>query len=87
MFFHLIITNDCNLCCSYCRARMFEEGDPAGGSLGTIDETIAETIEYPLEELYRFLAKDPNCVLTFIGGEPLLRADLIKEIMDHAQVR
>lgn len=87
MFFHLIVTDDCNLCCSYCRAKMFQEEDPAGGSPGTIDEMIAETIEYPLEELYRFLAKDPDCVLTFIGGEPLLRIDLVKEIMDHAPVR
>ncbi|MDE2519484.1 MAG: TIGR04084 family radical SAM/SPASM domain-containing protein [Methanocorpusculum sp.] len=87
MFFHLIVTDDCNLCCSYCRAKMFEEEDPAGRTPGTIDETISETITYPLEELYRFLAKDPDCVLTFIGGEPLLRADLVMEIMDHAPVR
>ena len=87
MFFHLIVTDDCNLCCSYCRAKMFVEEDPAGGSHGTIDETIAEMIEYPLEDLYRFLAQDPDCVLTFIGGEPLLRSDLVMEIMDHAPVR
>ncbi|MDV0442932.1 hypothetical protein McpCs1_02950 [Methanocorpusculaceae archaeon Cs1] len=86
MFFHLIVTDDCNLCCSYCRAKMFEEEDPAGGTPGTIDETIAETLDYPLEDLYRFLAKDPDCVLTFIGGEPLLRADIVTEIMDHAPV-
>lgn len=87
MFFHLIVTDDCNLCCSYCRAKMFAEEDPAGGSPGTIDETIAETIKYPLEELYQFLAKDPDCVLTFIGGEPLLRADLVMDIMDHAPIQ
>jgi len=87
MFFHLIVTDDCNLCCSYCRAKMFEEEDPVGGTPGKIDETIAETIEYPLEELYGFLAKDLDCVLTFIGGEPLLRSDLVMEIMDHAPVR
>ena len=66
---------------------MFEEEDPAGGTPGTIDETIAETIEYPLEDLYQFLAKDPDCVLTFLGGEPLLRSVLVMEIMDHAPVR
>ena len=32
---------------------MFEEEDPAGGTPGTIDETIAETIEYPLADLYQ----------------------------------
>jgi putative peptide-modifying radical SAM enzyme len=66
---------------------MFEDEEPAGGTPGTIDETITETIEYPLEELYQFLAKDPDCVLTFIGGEPMLRSDLIIEIMDHAPTR
>ncbi|HJK01088.1 MAG TPA: TIGR04084 family radical SAM/SPASM domain-containing protein [Methanocorpusculum sp.] len=86
MFFHLIVTDDCNLCCSYCRAKMFEEEEQEGGTHGTIDETITETITYPLEELYKFLAKDTNCVLTFIGGEPLLCPDLIIEIMDHAPV-
>jgi putative peptide-modifying radical SAM enzyme len=66
---------------------MFEEEETADGTPGTIDETIAETIEYPLEELYQFLAKDPDCVLTFIGGEPLLESDLVMEIMDQAPIQ
>lgn len=87
MFFHLIVTDDCNLCCSYCRAKMFDEEDPAGGVPGAIDDTIQETIGYPLTELYDFLAQDQDAVLTFIGGEPLMRIDLITEIMDNAPVR
>ncbi len=87
MFFHLIVTDDCNLCCSYCRGKMFEEEDPAGHSPGTIDETISEDMSYPLSDLYAFLAKDPDAVLTFIGGEPLIRSDLVMEIMDHAPVK
>lgn len=87
MFFHLIVTDDCNLCCSYCRAKMFEEEDPAGHSPGTIDETICEDLNFPLTDLYAFLKKDKDAVLTFIGGEPLLRTDKIMEIMDHAPVK
>ncbi len=87
MFFHLIVTDDCNLCCSYCRGKMFEEEDPAGNSPGTIDETICENLSFPLADLYAFLAKDPNTVLTFIGGEPLIRSDLVMEIMDHTPVK
>ena len=37
-----------------------------------------------LSSLNRFLAADPDPVLTFIGGEPLLRCDLICQIMDEA---
>ena len=87
MFFHLIVTDDCNLCCSYCRGKMFEEEDPAGHSPGTIDETICENLAFPLTELYAFLARDQHAVLTFIGGEPLIRSDLVMEIMDDAPVK
>jgi putative peptide-modifying radical SAM enzyme len=66
---------------------MFEEEDPAGHSPGTIDETICENLAFPLTELYAFLARDQNAVLTFIGGEPLVRSDLVMEIMDDAPVK
>jgi len=66
---------------------MFEEEDLCGNSPGTIDETICEDLAYPLRDLYAFLSKDPHAVLTFIGGEPLIRSDLVMEIMDHAPVK
>lgn len=25
MYFHIILTDDCNLCCRYCRAKAFED--------------------------------------------------------------
>jgi Predicted Fe-S oxidoreductase len=87
MFFHLIVTDDCNLCCSYCRAKMFDEEDEPGGSPGTIDETITENFSSSKEELYDFLAKDKNAVLTFIGGEPLMCPEFVKDVMDHAPVK
>ncbi|HJJ28313.1 MAG TPA: TIGR04084 family radical SAM/SPASM domain-containing protein [Methanocorpusculum sp.] len=87
MFFHLIVTDDCNLCCSYCRAKMFDEEDEPGGSPGTIDETITENFSSSKKELYAFLARDPNAVLTFIGGEPLMCPEFVKEVMNNAPVK
>ena len=40
-----------------------------------------------LNVLYDFLKKDPSPTLTFYGGEPLLRADLIERIVREAPVQ
>ena len=66
---------------------MFDEEDEPGGCPGAIDDTITESFSAKLDSLYTFLAKDPNPVLTFIGGEPLLKPELVMEIMDHAPVQ
>ncbi|HJJ61448.1 MAG TPA: 4Fe-4S cluster-binding domain-containing protein, partial [Methanocorpusculum sp.] len=87
MFYHLMVTDDCNLCCSYCRAKMFDEEDEPMGSPGTIDETITENFSCGKAELYTFLAKDEDAVLTFIGGEPLLNIPFVRQVMDEAPVK
>jgi uncharacterized protein len=84
MYFHLILTDDCNLCCSYCRAKAFEEDEepiPIENESVDVDLDLSPDLNYDLELLYRFLAKDPAPTLTFYGGEPLLQHDLIKTIM------
>lgn len=90
MYFHLILTDDCNLCCSYCRAKAFEEldemGDPSAPEI-RIDADLPSELDYDLDLLYHFLKKDPGATLTFYGGEPLLRADLIDRIVREAPVR
>ena len=88
MYFHLIITDDCNLCCSYCRAKAFldlEESECAREV--KIDEHIPVDLDFDLEILYAFLRKDPAPTLTFYGGEPLLRNDLIERIVKEAPVQ
>ncbi|QYZ78879.1 TIGR04084 family radical SAM/SPASM domain-containing protein [Methanofollis formosanus] len=85
MYYHLILTDACNLCCSYCRAKDFEESDPFGEGV-TFDEDVPPELSFDLNHLYRFLAEDPEAVLTFYGGEPLMRLDLVREVMDHAPV-
>ena len=56
------------------------------------DEDFGETSEwtmiypekanYDLDMLKEFCRKDPDCVLTFYGGEPLLEMDKLRQIMD-----
>jgi uncharacterized protein len=88
LYFHLILTDECNLCCTYCRAKAFEEpaekDDPS--SQVEIDPTLPSDLDVNLDLLYDFLKKDPESTLTFYGGEPLMRADLIKTIVKDAPV-
>src|SRR4030043_36400 len=44
-------------------------------------------LNFSLDLLYSFLQKDPAPKLTFYGGEPLLRADLIDRIVREAPVK
>ena len=89
VFFHLILTDDCNLCCRYCRGKAFLPGvSDAPGEMGIgIDTELPADFSIEPEVLYRFLASDPDAVLTFYGGEPLLKPDLIHRILNEAPVR
>jgi len=89
LYFHLILTDDCNLCCSYCRARAFENTD-GGRDLSVpveIDPLLPPELDISLDLLYDFFQQDPAPTLTFYGGEPLLRADLIEKIVREAPVQ
>ncbi|KAF5060954.1 Radical SAM superfamily protein [anaerobic digester metagenome] len=80
MFWHLILTDECNLCCSYCRAKAFEPcSEPA--QQFAYDPDLPVDLAVVPDELATFLARDPDPTLTFYGGEPLLRADLVNDVM------
>jgi len=72
MQYFIILTKECNLLCTYC----------GGGS-----DTPPREIQYSLAELRSFLSGDSNPVVEFYGGEPLLRIDTMKKIMDTVPAR
>ena len=53
-------------------------------ALCVIDTSLPADLAFDLDHLYSFLSRDPHPVLTFYGGEPLMRADLVTEILRDA---
>ncbi|NYT08273.1 MAG: TIGR04084 family radical SAM/SPASM domain-containing protein [Methanomicrobiales archaeon] len=86
MFYHLILTDECNLCCTYCRGKAFE-ALASGETDVAIDESLPPDFSCDSGDLCRFLEKDVDPCITFYGGEPLMRMDLVRTIMDTAPVR
>jgi putative peptide-modifying radical SAM enzyme len=76
-----MLTTECNLECRYCFGEAIEDFDEDFG-IEDIDYSLPKIIDYDYQILKKFCSKDPYCVLTFYGGEPLLRLRDIKEIMD-----
>ncbi|PKL62485.1 MAG: putative peptide-modifying radical SAM/SPASM domain-containing protein [Methanomicrobiales archaeon HGW-Methanomicrobiales-2] len=85
MYYHLILTDNCNLCCTYCRGKAFTVDPPELPAI-VIDEDLPVDLDIDLKDLYRFLARDPDAVLTFYGGGTLLATDLVREIVRDAPV-
>jgi putative peptide-modifying radical SAM enzyme len=79
--FYVTLTNSCNLKCRYCYGKSCEDfgGDFRGLA---VDYSVPNSIAYDVEDLQRFLHRDRDTVLVFYGGEPLLRMDKLREIMD-----
>ena len=72
----------------YCRAKAFEDLEESGSERALIiDEDLPPELDFDLNLLYEFLKKDPAATLTFYGGEPLLRADLIERIVRESPVQ
>lgn len=65
----LMLTNRCNLCCTYCF-----EGEKVNKDM--TKETVEKVIDYLVEKLLSEKIKSAN--ISFFGGEPLLKFDLIK---------
>jgi len=82
MFFHLLLTSNCNLQCKYCFGESLEDFDEDFGDDLEIDYNLPRKANYDVADLDRFVRKDPDCVLTFYGGEPLMYMDKLREIMD-----
>lgn len=87
LFYHIILTDDCNLCCSYCRGKPFDATEGPCWEEIAIDPDLPAELSVSLPALYHFLSMDDSAVLTFYGGEPLVRADLVHEILRDAPVK
>ncbi len=72
MHYHIILTKECNLKCNYC----------GGGS-----DSPPKELQYSVCDLKSFLSRDEAPAIEFYGGEPLLRIDTMKKIMDSVSGR
>lgn len=86
MYFHLILTTQCNLQCRYCYGKSCDDIGTDFGDL-EIDYSVPKEIDYPIEWLKNFCKKDPDCILTFYGGEPTLCLEKIRQVMDDVPAK
>lgn len=86
MFFHVILTGECNLQCRYCFGEALEDFDVAFNGFDA-DYSLPKRICYDVGLLDRFCRQDKDCVLIFYGGEPLLCLDEIRHIMDNVKAK
>ncbi len=69
MQYHVVLTERCNLSCGYCGGTRHVEGIPLN-------------VTYDVGDLVNFISHDPEAVVGFYGGEPLLALDKMYDIMD-----
>jgi putative peptide-modifying radical SAM enzyme len=70
--------------CRYCYGEALKDME-ADFSDFDIDYSLPRKTNYDISLLDKFCKQDPDCVLTFYGGEPLLCIDEIKRIMNHVK--
>jgi putative peptide-modifying radical SAM enzyme len=58
--------------------------DPFGDEL-QVDYNLPRKLNYDINLLKEFCCNDPECVLTFYGGEPLLEINTLRKIMDKVE--
>ena len=82
MHYYVTLTSDCNLKCRYCYGKACEDFGSDFHGL-SIDYSLPSSIAYSAETLRKFLQRDPEPAIVFYGGEPLLRMDKLREIMNQ----
>ena len=74
MQYHVVVTERCALCCTYCGGTRHQEG-------------LSLDHAYPVEDLRAFIEKDPEPVIGFYGGEPLMDTEFIYKVMDRVPAK
>jgi putative peptide-modifying radical SAM enzyme len=86
IFFHVILTTECNSHCSYCYGEALKDVD-SGFSDFRLDYSLPKRIDYEVGVLDKFCRQDHDCTLTFYGGEPLLCINEIEQIVNNVKVK
>ena len=81
MFFHVMLTTACNLQCKYCFGEAVEDFNVEFSGLD-VDYSLPKKASNTWRQLSEFCSKDADCVLTFYGGEPLICANEMQQVMD-----
>jgi len=84
--FYITLTTKCNLECRYCYGKLCDDFGADFEKI-TVDYALPSNIQYSLSTLQQFLEHDPDPTLIFYGGEPLLRINVIQELMDTINAR
>ncbi len=71
--------------CRYCYGKACDDIDSDFPL--DVDYSLPKKISYPVSQLATFCAKDPDCVLSFYGGEPMLCLAKMREIMDRVRAK
>jgi len=79
--YHLLVNDQCNLHCRYCKGSIYRP--ELCDAWRELPISCESDILYPLTELEDFLRKDPSPTITFYGGEPLMSVDTVCRIMDR----
>jgi len=79
--FYVTLTTECNLQCLYCYGKSCEDFGSDFNDL-TVDYSLPSSVSYDTELLPTFLKSELDPKIIFYGGEPLVKQDRLKEIMD-----
>lgn len=82
MYFHIILTEECNSRCKYCFEKSMNESGKKMEEKFSLNFSAPCQSSVDIQELKDFISKDPDPKIIFYGGEPLLNSQKIIEIMD-----